>query len=136
MAEPDLQALAPGVERDLQGYNSAFVRVNHEGDPSLMRPWMRLPVLMFGNGSVRVLSTPEDIDANYARGAAALKGTGYTRSILSDFVITVLNPTTAVVHCRAVRERADASVIAAFDATYVMARGEDRWQVACLVSRR
>jgi hypothetical protein len=35
-----------------------------------------------------------------------------------------------------VRERADGSVIAAFDACYIVARGEERWQVAALISRR
>jgi hypothetical protein len=136
MATPSLDELAAEVERDIQGYNSAFVEANHRGDPTLMRPWMRLPVTVFGNGTVRMLETPEDVDAQYGRGVDALKGTGYARSILSGFAIRVLNPTTALVECRAVRERADGSVIAAFEATYIMAKGEERWQVACLISRR
>lgn len=136
MTPTNLDDLAAEVERDIQGYNSAFVRVNHEGDPTLMRPWMRLPVMVFGNGLVRVLAKPEYIDAQYARSAEALKGTGYQRSVLSDFDIMVMNPTTALVSCRAVRERADGSVIEAFDASYIMVRGDDRWQVASLISRR
>jgi hypothetical protein len=35
-----------------------------------------------------------------------------------------------------VRERHDGSVIAAFDACYIVARGEERWQIAALISRR
>ena len=136
MTEANLRGLAVDVERDIQGYNSAFVEANHRGDPSLMRPWMRLPVMVFGNGSVRVLSTPEDVDAQYGAAVEALKDTGYQRSVLSDFEISVMNPTTAVVSCRAVRERADGSVIQAFDASYIMVRGDDRWQVASLISRR
>jgi len=136
MTEANTGDLAAEVERDIQGYNSAFVKANHDGDPSLMRPWMRLPVTTYGNGSVRVLATPEDIDAQYGAAVDALKGTGYQRSILSDFDITVMNPTTALVSCRAVRERADGSVIQAFDASYIMVRGDDRWQVASLISRR
>jgi hypothetical protein len=124
------------IERDVQGYNSAFVKAVHAGDPSLMRPWMRLPVTVFGTGTVRTLATPEDVDAQYGRGIEALKDTGYKVSILSDFGIQVLNATTALVRCRAVRERADGSVIAAFDACYIVARGEERWQIACLISRR
>ena len=120
----------------MQGYNSAFVQSVHSGDPSLMRPWMRLPVTVFGNGTVRTLATPEDIDAQYGRGAEALKDTGYEVSILSEFDIQVLNPTTALVRCRAVRERHDGSVIVAFDACYIVARGEQRWQIAALISRR
>ena len=136
MTDTDLQSLAADVERDIQGYNSAFIRANLEANPSLMRPWMRLPVSIFGNGSVAMLETPEDVDAQYARGVEGLKGTGYVRSILSDFSIRLMNPTTALVECRAVRERNDGSVIAAFDACYIMARSDDRWQVASLISRR
>ncbi len=134
--EQDHKTLAAEIELDVQGYNSAFIAANHEGKPSLMRPWMRLPVTIFGNGSVRILATPEDVDAQYAGAVEALKGTGYERSILSDFEIDVLNPTTAMVKCHAVRERADGSVVAAFDAGYIVARGEEHWQVACLISRR
>jgi hypothetical protein len=136
MAETNLQELAADVERDIQGYNAAFVEANHKGDPSLMRPWMRLPVTVFGNGSVRMLSAPEDVDAQYGAAVQALKDTGYRRSILSDFDIAVMNPTTALVNCHAVRERADGSVIQAFDASYIMVRGEAHWQVAGLISRR
>ncbi len=132
----NLETLRAEIERDVQGYNSAFMAANHADDPSLMRPWMRLPVTVFGSGSIRILATPEDVDAQYAGGIEALKGTGYERSILSDFAIDVLNPATAMVKCRAVRERADGSVIAAFDAAYIVARGEEHWQVACLISRR
>ncbi|MCA9852859.1 MAG: hypothetical protein KC482_04575, partial [Dehalococcoidia bacterium] len=77
MTDTDLQSLAADVERDIQGYNSAFIRANLEANPSLMRPWMRLPVSIFGNGSVAMLETPEDVDAQYARGVEGLKGTGY-----------------------------------------------------------
>lgn len=136
MTEATTSDLAAEVERDIQGYNSAFVKANHDGDPSLMRPWMRLPVMVYGNGSVRMLAAPEDVDAQYDAAVQALKGTGYERSILSDFAIAVMNPTTAFVSCRAVRERADGSVIQAFDASYIMVRGDDRWQVASLISRR
>ena len=120
----------------MQGYNAAFVQSVHSGDPSLMRPWMRLPVTIFGNGVVRTLALPEDIDAQYGRGVEALKDTGYKVSILSDFEVQVLNPTTALVKCRATRERHDGSVIATFDACYIVARGEERWQIAALISRR
>ena len=62
MTDTDLQSLAADVERDIQGYNSAFIRANLEANPSLMRPWMRLPVSIFGNGSVAMLETPEDAE--------------------------------------------------------------------------
>jgi hypothetical protein len=132
----DANPLAAEIERDVQGYNSAFVKAVHAGDPSLMRSWMRLPVTVFGTGTVRILATPDDVDAQYGRGIEALKDSGYKLSILSDFDVQVLNATTALVKCRAVRERADGSVIAAFDTCYIVARGEERWQIACLISRR
>lgn len=136
MVETDLGGLAAEVERDLKGYNEAFVQANRDDAPSLMRPWMRLPVMRFGNGSVVEVATPQALDAMYGRMVDGLKGTGYLRSVLSDFHIDVLNPTTALVRCHAVRETTDGSVIEAFEAAYLMARGEDRWQVACLISRR
>lgn len=136
MADETSTQTASEVVRDLEGYNAAFVRANHEGDPSLMRPWMRLPVTRFGNGAVTTVSTPEEIDAMYGRMVDGLKGTGYVRSILSGFDVDVLNPTTALVRCHAVRERADGGVIEAFEAAYILARGEEHWQVAALISRR
>jgi hypothetical protein len=47
----------------------------------------------------------------------------------------VLNPTAALVRCKAVRERHDGSVIAALGACHIVARGKS-WQVAALISRR
>ncbi|MDA0364560.1 MAG: hypothetical protein O3B31_06735 [Chloroflexi bacterium] len=136
MVETGLEGLSAEVERDLKGYNEAFVQANRDDDPSLMRLWMRLPLMRFGNGSVAEVATPQAVDAMYGRMVDGLKGTGYVRSVLSDFHVDVLNPTTALVRCHAVRERADGSVIEAFEAAYLMARAEDRWQVACLISRR
>ena len=136
MVVPDPQELAAEVERDIKAYNEAFVRANAEDDPSLMRPWMRLPVMRYRNGSVQASTTAEEVDALYGRMVEALKGTGYARSVLSDFEITVLNPTTALVRCHAVREKADGTVHEEFDAAYLMARIEDHWQVSSLVSRR
>ena len=136
MVDDGLEAVRAEVERDLQGYNAAFVQANHDGDSTLMRPWMRVPVMRFGTGSVAALTTVKEVDALYGQMVDGLKGTGYERSVLSDFDVTVLNPTTALVRCHAVRERADGGVIAAFEAAYLMARGEDHWQVACLIGRR
>lgn len=130
------ETVAADIERDVQGYNSAFVESIHSRNPSLMREWMRLPVTLFGNGVVRTLATPEDIDAQYGAGADALRETDYKISVLSDFAIDLLNSTTALVKCRAVRYRSDDSVIAAFDACYIVVRGDDRWQIASLISRR
>jgi hypothetical protein len=101
-----------------------------------MQPWMRLPVMRFGNGSVQASTTAEEVDALYGRMVEALKGTGYARSVLSDFEITVLNQTTVLVLCDAVREKADGSVLEAFDTAYLMARDEYHWQVSCLIRRR
>lgn len=136
MTTADLDQLKAEIERDVKAYSDTFVRANHEDDPSLMRPWMRLPVLALGTGSVRVLSTPEDVDGVYGAGVEALKGTGYADSKLSDFTITVLNPTTALALCHCVRTKEDGSVLQEFEASYLVAKGEDRWQIAALISRR
>lgn len=124
------------IEHDLQSYNSAFVQANTDDNPALMIPWMRPPVLRFGIGTVTTAATPQDIEAMYRRMIDGLKGTGYARSTLSNFDITLLNPTTALVRCHAVRERADATVVEEFDACYLMARGDTHWQVAALISQR
>jgi len=136
MAESKTDDLNAEVVRDLQNYNAAFVRANHEDDASLMRPWMRLPVMRFGNGSVHAIATAEELDATYQRMVDGLKGTGYRQSILSDFEVDMLNPTTALVRCHAVREKADGTVLESFEAAYIMARGDEHWQVACLIGRR
>jgi len=131
-------AIRGEVERDLEGYNAAFVRANREDDPTLMRPWMRVPVTRFGQTPEQSSTavTIEDVDAMYGRMVDGLKGTGYTRSVLSDFDVTLLNPSTALVRCHAVREGEAGAVVQEFDACYLMARGPDRWQVACLISQR
>ena len=136
MADENTAPDVAEVERDIQRYNAAFIEVNRTGDASLMRPWMRLPVLVFRNGSVLALTTRDELDAHYARMAEALNGTGYERSILDNFAITLVNPTTALVNCHARRLRTDGSVIQEFDASYLMARDADHWRVACLLSKR
>ena len=126
------------VQRDLEGYNAAFVQANLTDDPTLMRPWMRPPVIRFGQTPEQssTATTLDDVDAMYRRMVDGLKGTGYTRSVLSDFEVTLLNPATALVRCHAVREGQAGAVVQEFDAAYIMARGPDRWQVACLISQR
>ncbi|MGD9934770.1 MAG: hypothetical protein AB7T37_13780 [Dehalococcoidia bacterium] len=136
MAEANEMSGVKEVERDIQRYNAAFIEVNRTGDATLMRPWMRLPVMVFGNGSVRALTTHEELDAHYGRMAEALNGTGYEKSILDDFAITLPNSTTALVNCHARRLKTDGTVLQEFDATHIMARDEDHWRVACLLSRR
>jgi hypothetical protein len=126
------------VQRDIEGYNAAFVQANLKDDPTLMRPWMRVPVVRFGMTPEQssTASTLDEVDAMYRRMVDGLKGTGYTRSVLSDFDITLLNPSTALVRCHAVREGTAGAVVQEFDAAYIMARGSDRWQVASLISQR
>jgi len=136
MADAAAESTLEEVERDIQRYNSAFIEVNRSGDSSLMRPWMRLPVMVFRNGSVLALTTHDELDAHYGRMAGALNGTGYERSILDNFAITLVNPTTALVNCHARRLKTDGSVLQEFDASYIMARDVDHWRVACLLSRR
>lgn len=128
--------LSAQVERDLKAYNSAFVQANRSNKPSLMRPWMRLPLLRFGIGSVHVASTIEELDALNQETIDGLKGSGYSQSILSDFDVSLMNPTTAFVRCHAVREKFDGEIIEAFEAAYVMARADGRWQIVCLIRRR
>lgn len=128
--------IAADVERDLQRYNAAFVQANLDDNPALMLPWMRRPVMRFGIGTVLSAATPDDVTAMYQRMIDGLKGTGYARSILSDFDVTELNPTTAMVRCHAVRERADGTPVEQFEAAYIMTLDDDRWQVSCLMSQR
>lgn len=129
-------ALAADVERDLQRYNAAFIQANLDDNPALMLPWLRRPVMRFGIGTVLSAATPDDVTAMYQRMIDGLKGTGYARSILSDFNITELNPTTAMVRCHAVRQRADDTTVEEFEAAYIMTLADDRWQVSCLMSQR
>ena len=136
MADEHVLSGIEEAERDIQRYNAAFIEVNRTGDASLMRPWMRLPVIVFRNGFVDALTTHEELDAHYGRMAEALNGTGYERSILDNFAITLVNPTTALVNCHARRLKTDGTVLQEFDASYVMARDADHWRVACLLSRR
>jgi sugar phosphate isomerase/epimerase len=137
MTDQELAALKAEIEADVQAYNSTFVKAVHANDASLMRPWMRLPVLSFArNGDVGVMTAPEDIDARYEAGIRALDGTGYERSVLSNFDITVLNPATALVKCDALRERKDGSVVASFAAAYIWSKGPERWQIAAFVMQR
>lgn len=138
MSQDEVADLAAEAERDLQGYNSAFIRANHEDNPSLMRPWLRLPVTRFGNapGSATTASTPEEADAMWGRMVDGLKGTGYERSILDNFEVSLINRSTALIRCHGVRERADGSVILEFDTAYILARGDDRWQVSALISQQ
>jgi hypothetical protein len=135
MPNEDLSTLQAAIEHDVKAYSDTFVRANHENDPSLMRPWMHLPVLILGTGTALALTTLEDVDARYAEGVAALRRTDYANSLLSDFEITVLNPTTAFVLCHCVRSNADGSVHQEFEASYVVVKGPDRWQIASLIPR-
>lgn len=132
----ELQAMAPEVEADLQRYNAAFVQANSNDDPSLMLPWLRVPVMRYAAGSVLAMTTPAEVEAMYRSMVDRLKGTGYSRSVLSDFDVDVLNATTAVVKCHAVREQTGGGVVEEFEAGYVMVRGDEHWQVASLISRR
>lgn len=124
------------MERDLKRYNEAFGQANRDDDASLMLPWMRLPVTRYGNGSIATYVTTEDAEAMYRSMVDRLKGTGYIGSVLSDFDIVVLNPTTAFVRCHAVRQAEGDGIVEEFDAAYLMALTDDRWQVAALISRR
>lgn len=130
------QPLAAEVERDLQRYNAAFIQANADDDPTLMLPWMHRPVMRFGIGAVSSAATDNDVTAMYQRMIDGLKGTGYAKSTLSDFDVTILNPTTAIVRCHAVRERTDGTTVEEFDTAYLMAKPNDHWQVAALISRR
>jgi hypothetical protein len=103
MPTTDLQALAPEVEADLQRYNAAFVQANRDDDPSLMLPWLRVPVMRTGTGTVLTMSTAAKVEAMYRSMVDRLKGTGYSRSVLSNFETDVFNATTTVVKCHAVR---------------------------------
>jgi hypothetical protein len=136
MPNEDLSTLQAAIEHDVKAYSDTFVRANHENDPSLMRPWMHLPVLILGTGAALALTTLEEVDARYAEGVAALRDTDYANSLLSDFEITVLNPTTAFVLCHCVRSNVDGSVHQEFEASYVVVKGPDRWQIASLIPRR
>jgi hypothetical protein len=129
-ADPD------AVVRDLQSYNAAFIEANRTDDPSLMRPWMRLPVIRYGPTATVVAATPDEVDAMYGRMVEGLKGTGYDHSVLSQFEVDLVNAGTALVRCRGERLRADGSEVESFDAAYIMARGDDHWQVSALISRR
>ncbi len=132
----DLQSLAPAVEADLQRYNAAFVQANRDDDPSLMLPWLRVPVMRTAADSVLTMSTPAEVEAMYRSMVDRLKGTGYERSLLSDFEVDVINASTAVVRCHAVREQTGGGIVEEFDAGYLMVRGDEHWQVAALISRR
>ena len=136
MSDADLTAVHAEIERDVKAYSDTFVRANHAQDASLMREWLHLPAMVFGTGSARLLATPEDVDAQYQAGIDALRGTGYADSALSDFEITVLNPTTALVRCHCVRSKRDGSVLQEFEAGYLVAKNAERWQVTALISRR
>ncbi|HJN93392.1 MAG TPA: hypothetical protein QGF05_11815 [Dehalococcoidia bacterium] len=136
MPADDPTTLHAAIEHDVKAYSDTFVRANQEDDPSLMRPWLHLPVLILGNGTARALTTLEEVDAQYAAGVAALRDTDYADSLLSDFRITVLNPTTAFVLCHCVRSNADGSVHQEFEASYVVVKSDDHWRVASLISRR
>ena len=136
MPAEDLSTLHAEIEHDVKAYSDTFVRANHENDPSLMRPWMHLPVLILGDDTAIALTTFEEVDARYAEGIADLRDTDYADSLLSEFEITVLNPTTAFVLCHCVRSNADGSVHQEFEASYVAVKGPDRWQIASLISRR
>jgi hypothetical protein len=124
------------VVRDLQRYNAAFVEANRTDDPSLMRPWMRLPVVRYGATATTVAASTDEVDAMYGRMVDGLKGAGYHHSVLSQFEVDLVNAGTALVRCRGERLRADGSEVESFDAAYIMARGEDHWQVSALISRR
>lgn len=138
MTDDEQTAIATEVEHTVQGYNSAFIRANHEDDPTLMLPWLRIPFSRFpaAPGSATTATDLAEVEAIYRGMVDGLKGTGYERSILSDFNVEVLNASTALARCHGVRLRTDGSTIVEFDTAYLVARGPEGWQIAALVGRR
>ena len=137
MTTQDQQQLAADAIGDLQRYNDAFIQANRDSDPTLMRPWMRLPVIRYRpDGATTVATTLHDIDAMYGAMIDSLADTGYHHSVLSDFQVDLINPGTALIRCHGERLRADGSAVQTFDTAYILARGDHHWQISALLARR
>ena len=115
-------------------YVEAFMTL----EPSAIIPYYHVPCIIIATSSVTVLSTPEEIAANFSIGMEALKKSGYARSDIINLDVAQKGVGVAVVIADLKRYTKEGKQLGSqgglYRYTYTFRKADDQWRVAAVIS--
>jgi ketosteroid isomerase-like protein len=107
-------------------YVQAFQTLN----PQAVLPYCHVPCLLISPQGVRLMETPAEVEALFARMIEGLQSRRYARSEVTDLHVSQMSEHIAFVSVSRVRYNTDGQELERLGETYTLRKTDDGWKIA------